>query len=75
MMIEKTPEQRAILDRMKGLEYNSDAHIALVREYWELTKKLYKGTIYESMIDPPTEERYEWMREDYANEKVHHVIK
>lgn len=42
MMVLDTPEQQAIMDRMKGLEYNSEAHIALLKEYWELTKKFTK---------------------------------
>ena len=75
MMVLDTPEQQAIMDRMKGLEYNSEAHIALLKEYWELTKKIYKGTFYEGMIDPPNEEAYEIMRETYANEKQHYIIK
>ena len=75
MMVQDTPEQKAIMDKMIGVEYNSEEHIALVKEYWDLTKKLYKGTFFESVIDPPTEKAYERMRERYANEKVHHVMK
>ncbi len=75
MMIAETPEQEAITKKMYGLEYGSDEHIALLKEYWDLTKKIYKGTFFESVIDPPTEKAYERMREDYANEKVHHVMK
>ena len=39
MMVLDTPEQQAIMDRMKGLEYNSEAHIALLKEYWETNEK------------------------------------
>ena len=75
MMIQETPEQEAITKKMYGLEYGSDAHIEVLKEYWDYTMKIYKGTIYEDILDPPTERRYECMRKYYANEKVHHVIK
>ncbi len=74
MTAQETPEQRAITEKMYGLEYGSDEHIALLKEYWDYTMKLYKGTIYERVLDPPKEDEYERMREKYANEKVHHVM-
>ena len=45
MMVQETPEQEAITKKMYGLEYGSDEHIALLKEYWDLTKKIYKGTL------------------------------
>lgn len=41
-MVQDTPEQKAIMDKMIGVEYNSEEHIALVKEYWDLTKKYTK---------------------------------
>ena len=54
MMIQETPEQEAITKKMYGLEYGSNEHIEVLKEYWDYTMKLYKGTIYEGMLDPPT---------------------
>ena len=75
MMVQDTTEQKAIMDKMKGLEYGSDEHIAVIKEYWNYTMKLYGGTLFGEMLAPPKEYEYEWMRKRYANEKVHHIIK
>ncbi len=44
MMIAETLEQEAITKKMYGLEYGSDEHIALLKEYWDFFMLRMKRT-------------------------------